>query len=104
MSYQEQELYFAKIKAIAKGVHGPLLAELIYILDNPAPNCPNGLNDGPLGALRQIIHHVYLDFKDSLEQGLACPYTRTCVSARGQDCSLPGAGKAKILPFKCRSG
>jgi hypothetical protein len=104
MPHQHQELFLAKVKAIAKGPHAPLLNELIFILSNPLNNCPNGPNDGPLGALRKIIHHVYLDFKDNQEHGSGCTFAHTCLSSRQHGCALAGSGKAKVLQFRAKTG
>jgi len=104
MHHPPQELFLAKVKAIAKGPHGPMLKELIFILGNPLNSCPLGPHDGPLGALQKIIHHVYLDFKDDLERGLGCTYAYTCVSSQAHGCALHGLGMAKVIPFKSRTG
>ena len=64
MHHQSQELFLAKVKAIVKGPHASMLNELIFILGNPLNNCRNGPDDGPMGALRQIIHYIYQNFTD----------------------------------------
>jgi len=81
-----------------------MLHELIFILGNPLHNCPHGPNDGPLGALREIIHHIYLDIKDNRERGSGCAYVQTCISAPEQGCALGDPGGAKVLQFKSRTG
>jgi hypothetical protein len=104
MHHQPSELFMAKVKAIAQGQQASMLNELIFILGNPLNNCPNGPHDGPLDALRQIIHHVYLDFKDNLEQGSGCTYAYTCVSSQKHGCTPNGSGRAKVLQFKSKTG
>jgi hypothetical protein len=100
MYHQSQELFLAKVKAIAKGPHASMLNELLFILGNPLNNCPNGADDGPMGALRQIIHYIYLNFTDDLERGLGCTYAQTCVSSQKHGCAINSRGAAKILQFR----
>jgi hypothetical protein len=104
MHHQSQELLLAKVKAVAKGQHASMLNELIFILDNPVNNCRNGPDDGPIGALRQIIHHIYQTFTDDKARGLGCAYAHTCVSAQEHGCSMNGPGLAKVLQFRSRLG
>jgi hypothetical protein len=104
MHHQPPELFLAKVKAIAKGPHASMLNELIFILGNPLNNCPNGPDDGPLGALRQIIHYIYLNFTDELERDLGCIYAHTCVSSQKHGCAINGRGVAKVLQFSSRFG
>lgn len=103
MHHQPQELFLAKVKAVAKGPHASMLNELIFILGNPLKNCRNGPDDGPLGALRQIIHYIYLNFTDDLERGLGCTYARTCVSSQEHGCAINDLGGAKVLQFRCKT-
>jgi hypothetical protein len=96
-------MYLAKVQAIAKDPHVPMFNELIFILDNPLSKCPNGPHDGPLEAPGEIIHHVYLDVKDNLEQGVGCTYAHTCVSSQKHGCTLDGFGRATVLQFKAKT-
>jgi hypothetical protein len=104
MHHQSQELFLAKVKAIVKGPHASMLNELIFILDNPVNNCRNGPDDGPMGALRQIIHYIYQNFTDDMDRGLGCTYARTCLSAQEHGCTINGPGVAKVLQFRSRLG
>jgi len=103
MDNQPQELFLAKVRAIAKGPHASMLNELIFILGNPLKNCPNRPDNGPLGALRQIIHYIYQNFTDDLERGLGCTYARTCVSSQEHGCASNGLEVAKVLQFRCKT-
>lgn len=104
MAHPPQELFLAKVKAIAKGPHASMLNELIFILANPLNNCRNGPENGPLGALGQIIHYIYVNFTDDLKRGLGCTDARTCPPSRKQGCTVHGQGVAKVLPFRSRAG
>ena len=104
MHHQSQELFLAKVKAIAKGPHGSMLNELIFILGNPLNNCRNGPENGPVGALRQIIHYIYQNFTDDMERGSGCTYAHTCVAAQEHGCTINGPEVAKVLQFRSRLG
>ena len=104
MQEQPPELFLAKVKAIAKGPHAPMFNELIFLLGNPLSKCPNGPHDGALGALGEIIHHVYQVLRDDLDQGAGCTFAHTCVSSKKQGCTLDGCGRAKVLQFKAKTG
>lgn len=103
MHHQSQELFLARVKAIAKGPHASMLNELIFILANPLNNCRNGPDDGPLGALQQIIHYIYQNFTDDLEQDSGCTHAPTYVSSQELDCAVNGGGVAKVLQFRPRN-
>jgi hypothetical protein len=96
----EDKLLLAKVKAIGRGPHAAMLDELLFILSNPVVSCPHGPTDGPLGALSQIIHSVYVDYQANLNRRRGCSYSRTCLSAPRLGCQIDDLSQDKVIQFR----
>jgi hypothetical protein len=96
----ENKLMLAKVNVIGRGPHTSMLHELIFILSNPVVSCPHGPTDGPLGALGQIIHSIYLDYQANLNRRRGCSYSRTCLSAPRLGCQIEDLSPDKVIQFR----